>query len=348
MAITVQAQTVHIVDNNEGSGAEYTNVQAAVDAATSGDIIYLQPSPNGYGDIQMNKSLNIYGMGHFPELNAGQRAMVTNILFRYEDASGSKISGLNITGIYLDNTTFNNHNVVITNNRIGVLRGNSLTSRANNAIVSGNYFRNPNFTSIDNDNSQNWIISNNIIEQPNAPGSWGTLNRFKTTTTFSNNIILSRQNADTNGSIEFFASCSGTQISNNIFIFTGTDVLNMDLGSNGSLSFQNNLTFSYSTTLDDLSGVNNINNSDPQFVVFNSNSPLNSTGNDYHFQSGSPALSAGNDGNDLGVFNGNFPFNVRGYPTELPYLTDFIIFNTTISAGTPLNINIKANANINN
>ena len=79
----VSAQTVYTVDNNEGSAAAYTSVQAAINDASAGDIIYIQPSPNGYGDIQMTKTLTIYGLGHNPELNNGLVATVSNILFRY-------------------------------------------------------------------------------------------------------------------------------------------------------------------------------------------------------------------------------------------------------------------------
>ncbi|MCF7561451.1 hypothetical protein L3X39_12455 [Sabulilitoribacter multivorans] len=347
IAISTQSQTVHVVDNNQGSGAQFTTIQAAVDAATANDIIYVQPSPNSYGNILMTKPLSIYGIGHIPELNAGQVASISDIYFRSGNASGSKISGLYINNIYLDLTTDNNHDVIITNNRIAYIGGNSSTSRANNAIISGNYIRNANFNAIDIYSSQNWIISNNIIEQPNTSSTWSTFSRFNASTIFNNNIIWTRQNGDANNSIQLFNNCSGTQISNNIFLFRGTNVENMNLGSNNALTFQNNLTYSYNSTLDALSGTN-IDNSDPQFVSFNPNASLNSTSNDYQIQAGSPAENAGTDGNDLGVYNGNFPFNLRGYPTELPYLTDFVIYNNIISAGTPLNINIKANANINN
>ena len=344
---TIQAQTIHIVDNNQGAGAQYINVQDAVDAAAAGDIIYIQPSPNSYGQIQMTKSLSIYGIGYNPELNNGQKATVSDIRFQYADASGSKISGLNINTIYLDNGTFNNHNVIITNNRINYIVGNGTTSRANNAIISGNYLNRygPVILCL---SSQNWVISNNIIRQddPN-PNGWYSFDRLNATTILNNNIILTRQNGNGNQSTQVFYNCNGTQISNNIFLFTGTGVANMNLGSNSALNFQNNLTYSYNTTLDVLSGTNNIDNMDPLFVAFDPNVGLNSTTNDFNLQAGSPAVNAGTDGFDLGVFNGNLPFNLRGYPTELPYLTDFVIFNNIISAGMSLNINVKANANNN-
>ncbi|MDH7911286.1 right-handed parallel beta-helix repeat-containing protein [Winogradskyella sp. SYSU M77433] len=341
----VSAQTVYTVDNNEGSAAAYTSVQAAINDASAGDIIYIQPSPNGYGDIQMTKTLTIYGLGHNPELNNGLVATVSNILFRYADASGSKISGLNINGIYLDNTTYNNHNVVITNNKIYRILGNSTTVRANNTIISGNYIQHNSNNAIDIYNSQNWIISNNIIEQYNTVSTYSLFNRFNVSSTFNNNVVLTRQNGDSTQSIRMFHNCSGALVSNNIFLFTGNSVTNMNLGTNSGLDFQNNLTYSYNATFDPLSGTNNIDDTDPQFTAFNQNTSLNSTSNDFEIQSGSPAEGAGTDGNDLGVFNGNFPFSLRGYPTELPYLTDFVIYNNIISAGETLDVNVKANAN---
>ena len=304
VSIPLQAQTVYVVDNNQGSGAQYTSVQTAVDAATAGDIIYIQPSPNSYGDINMTKSLSIYGIGHNPELNAGQVAVVNNILFRSANASGSKISGLRINGIYLDNTTYNNHDVVITNNRIVNINGNSNTARANNVIISGNFFYHSSTRTIDNYNSQNWIISNNTFTRTSTWYDYEMFYRLNSTTILNNNIILTHQNGDSNQSIRVFHSCNGTQISNNIFLFAGTSIVNMNRGTNSALTFQNNLTYSFNTTLDALSGSNNIDNTDPQFTAYNQSSSLNNAANDYHIQGGSPAENAGTDGNDLGVFNG--------------------------------------------
>ncbi|WP_299556289.1 hypothetical protein [Seonamhaeicola sp.] len=345
---TIQAQNVLIVDNNQGSGAQYTTLQTAVDAANPDDIIYIQPSPNSYGDVYMKKPLKIYGIGHNPQLNAGQYARVSSVLFRNANASGSQISGLYISNIYLDDTNYSNHDIVITNNRLYTVYGNSHTGRANNVIISGNFFYHNSSRALDNYNSQNWIISNNTFSRPNSYWGYDIFYRLNSSTIFNNNIILSRQAGDSNGAITLFNSCSGTQLTNNIFIFTGNNVENFNLGGNSALNFQHNLTYSYNSTLDALSGTNNINNTDPQFVAFNPNTSLNSTANDYHIQGGSPAEDAGTDGNDLGVFNGAYPFSLRGYPTQLPYLTDFVIHNNIITAGTPLNINIKANANINN
>jgi len=346
LTIGLSAQNVITVDNNQGAGAQYSDLQTAINNANAGDIIYVQPSPNGYGNININKTLSIYGIGHIPELNAGLTASINYINFN-NDAPNTILSGLHIFGIQFNNNSGNNNNVVITHNRISRVLGNVTTMAANNIVISGNYFVDG-FYNIDINSSQNWIITNNLFEHTSTNPIFNSFADLNTTTTFSNNIVLTRQNGDSNQSIELFNNCQGTHINNNIFLFTGANVSNFNLGTNNALSFSNNLTYNYNTTLDALNGTNNLDNTDPLFTSFNSNASLNITTNNYELQSGSPAENAGTDGNDLGVFNGNFPFNLRGYPTELPYLTEFTIFNTSISAGETLNINIKANANINN
>lgn len=353
-SFTIQAQShVFYVDNNPGSPVNnaqnnYNSVQAAVNAAQAGDTIYIQPSPNGYGDIQMTKKLTIYGIGHNPELNAGKRANVNNILFRYGNASGSKISGLNIQGIYLDNTTYSNNDVIIFNNQIVTINGNGQTGHADRAIISGNFFYNNGGDAISVGQAQDWVFSHNLVHQESTYWGAHSFSSFNDTTIFDNNIILTRQTGDGSQDIRVFNACNSTQIQNNIFIFTSTSLDNFtNLGSNSALTFKNNLTYSVTTALNPLVGTNNIDDTDPKFTSFNSNNSLNNVSNNYTFQVGSPAIGVGSDGNDLGVMNGSFPFSMRGYPTELPYLRDFVINNNILSAGTNLDINIKADANNN-
>lgn len=349
-SFTIQAQTVRYVDNNQGAptaaNLNYTTIQAAIDASTPGDIIYIQPSPNSYGNISIDRVINLYGLGHNPELNAGQNAYIPNITFT-GPASGTLITGLSITNINLNNASVN-HGVVITNNLIsGTITGYGTTDRTNNLVISGNYFSHNSTNFINNNQGQNWIIANNIFERSGTHYSWNLFVNLNNTTILNNNIILSRQIGDGSQSIEVFSLCNGTQISNNIFIFTGTSVVNMNLGGNASLSFNNNLTYSVITAFAALSGTNNINDTNPQFVSFNSNNALGNVTHDFNILGGSPAENAGSDGMDLGVMNGAYPFEIRGYPTLLPFLRDFVIFNNILSEGTPLNINVKADANNN-
>lgn len=340
----IQAQTTHVVDNNEGSGSAFTSLQAAIDAATAGDIIYVQPSPNSYGNIDMTKPLTIYGLGHRPELNSGTLAYVNDARFS-GNASGSKLSGLFINRVYLTYGGVTNHDVVLKDNRIAQIYGNSNTSLANNLIITGNFFYTNAASAIDTYNSQNWVITHNLFQRQSDYFDYQLFYRFNASTIFNNNIILTPQNGNGDQLVRLFRDSSGTQINNCIFLFRGTNVINFDTGD--SVTYNNCLTYSLNTTMNAISGNDNIDNQAPLFTNFDINSNLNSTNQDYTIASGSPAENAGNDGNDLGVENGSYPFSIRGYPTELPYITEFTVFNTTIAEGQPLSINIKANANTN-
>jgi len=64
--------TIIIVNNTTNSPGQYTTLQAAVDAATDGDTLHIEPSNFAYdnnneqGAIYITKSLTIIGIGHKP------------------------------------------------------------------------------------------------------------------------------------------------------------------------------------------------------------------------------------------------------------------------------------------
>src|SRR5690606_41276814 len=98
-------------------------------------------------------------------------------------------------------------------------------------------------------------------------------------------------------------------------------------------------------TLTSLNGTTNLNNQNPFFINIPANNPYGAVDNKYK-QGTSPAgNNAGTDGNDVGIYNGYYDFDMRGYPTELPYLTEMSISNNMVPAGSNLNVNLKANAN---
>ena len=59
MTLALNAQTT--VNNNPGASADFTSLQAAINAATAGDVIYVQHSPTTYGNIIINKGVIIIG-----------------------------------------------------------------------------------------------------------------------------------------------------------------------------------------------------------------------------------------------------------------------------------------------
>jgi len=90
------------VDNNPASVAMYTTLQAAVDAAATGDTILIAGSANGYS-ANVGRQLHFRGPGYFltdhntPGINKNVASISVNLLREgVQNASGCTFSGLNI------------------------------------------------------------------------------------------------------------------------------------------------------------------------------------------------------------------------------------------------------------
>lgn len=53
------------VNNVNGSGAPYSTVKDALEAAEDGDVIMVDASPNSYGDVDINKKVTLQGPGYW-------------------------------------------------------------------------------------------------------------------------------------------------------------------------------------------------------------------------------------------------------------------------------------------
>ena len=103
------AQTTHTVNNNANTSADFTDLQAAIDAAANGDIIYVQQSATSYGEITINKGLTIIGRSNG---DASYKSEVGRI---YLDAGASNTGNIIRSSITIYTNT---SNVLITNNII--------------------------------------------------------------------------------------------------------------------------------------------------------------------------------------------------------------------------------------
>jgi len=66
ISFKTQAQTTHIVDNNDNGIGDFSSISSAISAASSGDILLLVPSVKSYGDVSFTssgKKLTIAGGG---------------------------------------------------------------------------------------------------------------------------------------------------------------------------------------------------------------------------------------------------------------------------------------------
>ena len=332
-----QAQNTLIVDRNvfidDSPSHVYTTFSAAITNASNGDTILIQPSGGSYGNITINKSITVLGMGYAPELNNGETSQTGNITV---SASNVKIAGLDVNGWVSPGN--NVTNLLVEDCWLASGAYASATGNAN-ITYRGNVIRNLIYLNASPTNSQNITITNNLIQNLGS----SPFQYFNDTTIFNNNIIVSDQAAV--GYVIFF-SPNNLVCQNNIWLFTNNSLAQVDQNGGTPIIHNNSLTYHYGTaTITALNGTGNLDNQNPFFVNIPANNPYWNVDNNYNLGNSSAGNDAGTDGNDVGIYNGYYDFDMRGYPTELPYLTEMSISNNMVPAGTSLNVNLKANAN---
>lgn len=138
------AQTIRRVNNNSGvTGVNvYTTIQAAHDAATAGDIIYVEPSVTNYGSLTCNRRLTIIGVGYFLDKISNtpydkRNSKIMDIDFN-SGSAGSSVMGIVMEGGY---TYIRDINITITKCRLtnyGIKLTNGTSSNGNNATITKN------------------------------------------------------------------------------------------------------------------------------------------------------------------------------------------------------------------
>lgn len=333
MSFFTIAQTIHTVDNSDQSGAMFTDLQAAIDAAAPGDIIQIHPGPTSYGSVTTTKTLTFMGLGHNPANFAEEEtARVGTISFRGNSA-GSVVKGLTLNGISsgINANSTNLDDIHIVNNYIiSAISGSGTANLTDNWIIEGNYFSSNSTNVVASTNSFNWQFRNNFCR--------GRVSSFNNTSIVTNNIFIT---ASTASNYDFFISCDNTLVNNNIFLATN-GVTNVGIGTS-IINFSNNLTYNLGgLTFTDLPGNNNLNNTNPMFVNVPTDDALNFYDNDYMLMAGSPAINAGSDGTDIGLSGNNFVFDLNGRPNLTPYPESINIVNTIVAPGQDLTVEFTA------
>ena len=333
-----------IADNNVNAptGAHvYNTLQAAINAASSGDTIYVAPSSQNYGTgTVVLKRLTILGIGFNPQKDIPHKSQVTTINLN-GGTHGSRISGLVVTssiavgdslnGIYVDNCdvrSFSNsghasNDIVLKNNIFGstiTIYGRSATRPVTNVLVANNTF---------------------VRARLHATRIVGG--------TVMNNVFYANVPASGVGTTTAFSALEDCLVTNNIFF-------GMPIGSASGIIrnvFNNNLiVFAAASgvvpandfpTVNNNTESNNLKDVNPQFLNFPT---LGSSAFDFAFDlrlaEVSPAKNAGSDGTDIGIFGGQFPFHsifTHGAPVS------FISrLNTSgvVKVGSDLNVQIEA------
>ncbi len=340
--------TVHTVSNSPSTLAQFNTVQAAVNAAASGDTIYVHGSPNIYAAFtQTNKQLTIMGPGFSPDKNLPFTALISGCTITGAACANSEYQGLtfittvNIASNKPDNLRFiRNHffNLSISINQGGVTYSGYL--------FESNLFDNSSAEATTSSTYQNFLFQNNYfyengaIRDANFTGFFNSVNVL-----FNHNLWFGPgsgvRNAATSSNNRFLT------FTNNIFVRRNAS------NSISSSTYNNNITFYPAgstnpgapwTLNGNVDGGGNVDNQDPQMAAQASvNAGTNNSLADYTIAAG-PANNSGSDGKDMGLLydpTGSLNFaNSRN--SRLPRIFSMNIVNPTVPAGGNITVNVDA------
>lgn len=307
-----RAQTTRTVNNLPGSQAQYATINAAITAASPGDIILVQGSGISYGDVSLSKRVAIIGTGYFLGHN-GTNTQATGSIAQFGDVAfyaGSE--GSIFTGFSFNNLVAATSNVVVSRCLFNYMYVSGTTV--------GNFTVKQCFMNYFDGRGGSFIIKNNIISRSYVC--------YQNSGEFMNNIVLP---------VAYEFSLSGnTIIRNNIF-----------LGDYVTISNLNNLTrniFS-GNYLGYVGGGNLVNvayGGTSLFVGYPTQGD-NSPDGRFKLSSASPARGAGVNGVDCGAFGGDEPYVLSGIPF-IPNIYELTVPNAG-SSGSGIKITIKAKSN---
>lgn len=331
------------VSNSPLGGAQFSNLDAAITAATAGDTLLIEGTNIGYGISALsvfNKPLVFIGSGLNTAKAQHKQTILTTVGPWYfeipSSAAGSRFYGIVFNGytqlvgpstnnLHFENCMFNStfnfnghatHGTTFINCIFNADAGANMQLWSSTSQITGTLFSN--------------CIFDGYIDGGNNPYS----------SIFIDHCIFLSPNSG-------FANLYYANISNSIFV-------NAFPSGTFSSSFNNNIC-QVAGTLPPASGgntgTNNLSATDPLFVSYTPPvywSPYHSFAYDYRLQASSPGKGAGTDGTDIGVFGGTTAFSITGEAPNAPVVRSMNINNTIIPTNGTLNVSVQASKPRNN
>lgn len=306
---------IWFVDNNPGNNPDFTSVQAAHNAASPGDSLYVAGSSQSYAIATITKQLFIFGPGYFLGENPDTQAEpLSAIILGLTFNAGS--DGSLVTGCFMQGAiTVNTSDITIKRNRFSVNNVHiNIASNLANVVIIQNFMDDAiNATGINvSSNSQNILIANNYIQRHAVA-----------------QVIISDATAS---------------------LIVKNNVLNNTLTIHNSTFYDNILRGgAFNGTNNDIR--NNIGNS-TQFGTGNGNQEnvdmntvfvgTGSTDGQWQLAQGSPAIGAGVTGGHIGMYGGTDPYVLSGIPS-IPaiYFFDASVQGSATS-GLPVQMKVKS------
>jgi hypothetical protein len=289
-----QAATLTVNNTNPTIG-QYSTVQAAVDAAASGDVILIQGSQTTYPDFTLpaDKALTLRGPGWRPLYRQSPMPARISTITLAGKAHDITIEGLYISGINMGQVYENDrwlkhqYNIKIQFCR---LDGISLAQGCRDFTIENNYCGTVHGG---NDTTTNILIRNNYFQGGSTVRHFNNCGNILV----DHNLFVGGELYDLNTIL----------LSNNIFHYCNVSYSNLNrcIIANNLTYHPNNTTSPYfyndpNNPYRSVIGESNLQNIDPLFVYGNDQRDINA---DYHLQPTSPAKNAGTDGKDIGIIN---------------------------------------------
>lgn len=318
--------TVRRVNNLAGTGAGYTTLQSAHNAANPGDTLMVEPG-KPYGQLVITKRLVVLGPGYFlgqnPNTNAGMfSAQVDSMTFN-SGAEQTLVSGLYIKDVVKINTS----QITLESNLIMFRSSGSsynliyIAAELSGIVIKKNYIENTysNYGEvIDIGNGTSVIIKNCIVKSNQSYSSYPLITTKESSLiTLTNNILI--------GTLYLY---TGATVKNNIWI--NDDLAGTFVASSSSYNVTENGT---------LTGPTDITAADIDAVFIGSGS----TDGKWQLSASSEAKGAGEGGTDCGMFGGTDPYILSGINQSLPRIY-YLSSSGQGTATSGLQVHIKAKA----
>jgi len=338
--------TIRTVSNSPSTLAQFSTIQAAVNACNSGDTIYVHGSPNTYAGFTItNKQLVIIGPGWAPNKVLPFQAIVAGFTITGASSSNTEIQGLYITSTILIQSNHPDNLRFIRNQFSGIyLYVNEGAVTYIGYLFEGNVFDNAQVQAATNSTYQNFLFQNNYFHEYGCCVD-GNIAYFANSVNvlFNHNIWYGPSSGTRNC---FAVNCRFLSLTNNIFV-------RRDAANQNSFStFNNNITFNAGVNNPWASNSNvdaggNVANQDPQMVDQTSvNNGVDNPLLNFTIAAG-PANNSGSDAKDMGLLYD--PVGSLNWTTSrtsrLPYIYSMNIVNPTIAAGGTLTVQVEARKN---
>jgi hypothetical protein len=313
------------VNNVPGVAADFTSAQAAHNGAATGDTIYLESSPNSYGDVTTTKPLTWIGLGYFLTNNTGlQYHANSGFISNLTVNPGSDGSVFEIVIGFFSNVILNSvGNITFLRSYIeGTI---TVNGTSNHLTITECYLQVGNGAMYIQPSSTQFVfvITNNIIRN-----NFINVNANSYQVTFNNNTVF------TNGSFNNNNTIDNATISNNIFYGVQQAPLN-DAGYPSNVT--NNLWVQTSNATY-VGNNGNIFNADLNNVVVNTSSPDAK----WKLAAASPAIGTGAGGVDIGAYGGANPYVVSMLPA-IPTIYQLSVPANATGSTLPSTVSTRAN-----